>query len=308
MPTTTPPAIPWLARLSNLKTGRGPTGKPAPHKPVMLLVLADLVEAGELTTPRVPFNVYLTQRFRDYWSLVAARQPGSPDIRQPFYHLHSAGVWQPLTADGQPSGALATTRLCDLDPELWTLMQLADFRLALRKALIARYFEPLEQVGLCASLGLPVPDTAEIAAICDDAAAWKSAQQKGRDSRFKSTVLAGYHYTCALTGYRLMTETSALVQAAHIEQHARTGNDDPKNGLALTPDAHWLFDNGLWTVRPAGDALLVEVKHDAFAETGGDRLQAKHGQPLHFHPSASLRPAVEFLRWHARRWHFGAAA
>lgn len=306
MPTTSSTSATWLARLANLSRGNGPTGKPAPHKPLMLLVLCDMVEAGELAGPRVPYDLYLTQRFRDYWSFVAARQPNVPDIRQPFYHLHSDGVWQPLTAEGLPSGAKATTRQCDMDPGLWGLLHDPAFRLELRKLLVARYFEPGEQVGLCARLSLPVPDTAEIAAISADADAWKAAQKKGRDGRFKSTVLAGYHYTCALTGYRLMTEGGALVQAAHIEQHAHSGNDDPRNGLALTPDAHWMFDNGLWTVRPAGDHLLVQVKLGAFDESG-ERLRAKHGQPLHFHPSASLRPAVEFLRWHARHWHFGAA-
>lgn len=102
-----------------------------------------------------------------------------------------------------------------------------------------------------------------------------------------------------------MTEGGALVQAAHIEQHAHAGNDDPNNGLALTPDAHWLFDAGLWTVWPAGDQLLVQVKLGAFDESG-DRLRSRHGQPLQFHPGATLRPAAEYLRWHARHWGFGA--
>ena len=44
----------------------------------------------------------------------------------------------------------------------------------------------------------------------------------GRDSRFKSDVLGGYYFTCALTGYRLDTETTSIVQAAHIHQHAVT--------------------------------------------------------------------------------------
>ncbi len=294
----------WLDRLSALKVGRGPTGMPAPHKPVMLLSILDLVEAGELATPTVAFNVFLTQRFRDYWGLLAARQPRAPDIALPFHHLHSDGVWAPQTASGLPSGSKATTRQCAIEPTLWPLLCDAPFRRDLRMRLIARYFEPMEQVALCARLALPVPDTAEIARVAADAAGYRALQQKGRDGRFKSLVLAGYQYTCAWSGYRLMTDTSALVQAAHIEQHAQTGNDDPRNGLALTPDGHWMFDNGLWSVRPAGDALLIEVKAGAFAESGGERLLARHGQPLVFHAAATLRPEREFLRWHARRWGF----
>lgn len=295
----------WLAKLTNLSVGRGPTGRPAPHKPLMLLAILDLVEAGELATPLVPFNVFLTQRFRDYWGLLAARQPHAPDIRLPFHHLHSDGVWQPLTADLQFSRAKATTRNCEIAADLWLLLQDSEFRRELRLCLIARYFEPLEQVALCARLDLQAPDTAAVAQIRADAAQFRAAQQKGRDGRFKSQVLAGYHYTCALTGYRLMTETGAIVQAAHIEQHAHAGNDDPRNGLALTPDAHWMFDNGLWTARQRGDDLLIEVKGGAFAESGGARLQVRHGQPLVFHLAATLRPDPGYFQWHAGRWGFG---
>lgn len=291
----------WLLRLTNLKLGKGPTGKPAPHKPIMLLCLLDLIDSGELTGPLVAFDVHLTQRFRDYWSLVAARQPSAPDMALPFHHLSSDGVWRTLTADGAPSAARATTQLCEVVPDLWAELQDAGFRLAVRKALIIRYFEPLEQVALCARHELAVPDTVEVHAVEADAAAWKAMQQKGRDSRFKSEVLAGYNFTCALTGYRLMTERAAIVQAAHIEQHATTGNDDPRNGLALTPDAHWMFDNGLWTVKPVGEALVVEVRAEGFDESDG-RLRARHGLPLVFHPLARLRPKVEYLRWHWGRW------
>jgi len=35
-------------------------------------------------------------------------------------------------------------------------------------------------------------------------------------------------------------------------------NDNPENALALTRDAHWMFDEGLWTVdsRPASEQLV----------------------------------------------------
>ena len=107
-------------------------------------------------------------------------------------------------------------------------------------------------------------------------------------------------FTCALTGYRLDTETTSIVQAAHIHQHAVSGNDDPRNGLALTPDAHWMFDAGLWTVIPKGDDLLVHVSHGRFSESSphGRLLTAFDGQPLHFHDHARLRPDPAHLAWH----------
>jgi putative restriction endonuclease len=168
------------------------------------------------------------------------------------------------------------------------------------------YFTPREQVMLCARLGLPVPETAEIDALRDQAEEFKARQKKGRDSRFKSDVLGGYYFTCALTGYRLDTETTSIVQAAHIHQHAISGNDDPRNGLALTPDAHWMFDAGLWTVIPKGDDLLIRVATGKFTESSphGRTLAAFDAKPLQFHKCARLRPDPDHLAWHRTKHKF----
>ncbi len=220
--------------------------------------MIDLIEAGEIGADGlVPYDVRLVSRFRDYWELVLERQRNSPDIPMPFHALggEQDRIWTRLTSDGAPSHAKTTSRLAVLDPDLNRLLHDASFRREARRTLVSIYFTPKEQVMLCARLGLPVPKTGEIEALRQDAETFKASQRKGRDSRFKSEVLGGYHYPCALTGYRLDTEKGTLVQAAHIHQHARSGNDDPRNGLAPTPDAHWMFDAGLWTAVPNGDDL-----------------------------------------------------
>jgi putative restriction endonuclease len=278
----------------------------------MLLTVIDLIEAGEIGPDGlVLYDVLLVSRFRDYWELVLDRQRNAPDIPMPFHALGGDRdqIWTRLTADGTPSHAKSTTRLCRLDPELALLLADPAFRRAARRTLVSIYFTPQEQVMLCARLGLPLPDTGEIEVFQRDADAFKASQRKGRDSRFKSEVLGGYHYTCALTGYRLDTETSSLVQAAHIHQHARSGNDDPRNGLALTPDSHWMFDAGLWTAVPKGGHFLVKVAKGRFQEgsVDGRTLLGREGMPLMFDPRARLRPGGEFLEWHGRSCFLGAA-
>lgn len=156
---------------------------------------------------------------------------------------------------------------------------------------------------LCARIGLPIPTTSAVQALRKDADAFRARQKKGRDSRFKSDVLSGYYFTCALTGYRLDTESSSLVQACHIHQHARSGNDEPNNGLALTPDAHWMFDAGLWTVLPNRDQFLIYVAKDRFKESSpyGQCLIRFDRKPLHFHQHAKLRPEAKHFAWHQKR-------
>jgi putative restriction endonuclease len=98
------------------------------------------------------------------------------------------------------------------------------------------------------------------------------------------------------------------VQACHIHEHSKSGNDDLNNGLALTPDAHWMFDQGLWTAVPKGDHFLIKVAIGRFEESSPfDRsLLQSHGNPLHFYPSARLRPDAKHLEWHRKHHKFSA--
>jgi len=298
----------WLGKFANLNAARTGARGIAPHKPLMLLSVIDLIEAGDIPDGWVKYDVRLVSRFRDYWELVLERQRNQPEIPMPFHALGGAKdqVWKTFTECGEPSKAKVTTRLCYLDPELFACLQDAGFRRKARETLVSIYFTPREQVMLCARLGLPVPKTAAITALKEDAAEFKARQKKGRDSRFKSDVLGGYYFTCALTGYRLDTETTSIVQAAHIHQHAVSGNDDPRNGLALSPDAHWMFDAGLWSAFLKGDEFIIQVALGRYSESSphGRLLSAYHQQALTFHTHARIRPDAKHFEWHRSKYHF----
>ncbi len=292
----------WLGKLANLNAARTSGLGIAPHKPLMIFSVIDLIEMGILRDRWVAYDADLVTRFRDYWDHVVERRRNLPEITMPFNALGGErdAVWERFDEHGNPSKSKLTTRLCHLDPDLHDCLLIPDFRLSARRVLIATYFTPPEQVSLCARFGLPVPDTAEMAEFAKDRQAFKVSQKKGRAIGFRAEVGSGYRYTCALTGYRLDTETGTLVQAAHIHQHAKSGNDDPRNGLALTPDAHWMFDAGLWTAEPKGDAFIVRVAQGCFQEAAGEgrSLLDRDGKGLVFDPYARLRPGVEFLEWH----------
>jgi predicted restriction endonuclease len=70
-----------------------------------------------------------------------------------------------------------------------------------------------------------------------------------REARFRLTVVPAYNDTRALTGYRCVTvNAGSIVDAAHIHQFADSRNNHPQNGLALSNNAHWMFDVGLWSL------------------------------------------------------------
>ena len=67
--------------------------------------------------------------------------------------------------------------------------------------------------------------------------------------------VVAYKHTCALTGYRMTTldmgGMESIVDAAHIHAFSDSRNNDPRNGLALSKNAHWQFDRGLPRRQPA---------------------------------------------------------
>jgi putative restriction endonuclease len=87
----------WLHKLATLRIDRA-RGNPAPHKPLLLLVILEMAEKGEITSRDVSLSPDLAFRFSVFWSIVAQRRNQPPEVRLPFHHLGSSGIWQPMTA------------------------------------------------------------------------------------------------------------------------------------------------------------------------------------------------------------------
>jgi putative restriction endonuclease len=168
-----------------------------------------------------------------------------------------------------------------------------------RRLLVASYFRPEEQLALFELMGMPVPTNSELKRELQKALR-AEAERQGREARFRLSVVAAYNYTCALTGYRLTTVTAgSIVDAAHIHQFADSRNNDVRNGIALCKNAHWLFDQGLWSVT---DEYCVVVAVGKFAEDSPDQksLLQYHGESIHLPKDPSLWPNSLHLSWHRK--------
>ncbi|MCU0792481.1 MAG: HNH endonuclease [Opitutaceae bacterium] len=295
----------WLGKLTRLRAANGKATNgvsgPAPHKPLLLLSILDLAESGKLPGRTIARTPELVLRFRELGTLVADRWPTRLDLRLPFYHLKTQGFWQAFTAEMRPAQAADSCMVIELDPIFFELLEDRDFRVRARLVLVSHYFTEVEQAALFEFLGMVVGGTSgEANHVLTKALA--DGKRKGRSARFQVRVVDDYFHTCALTGYRCFTTDGAsIVDAAHIEPWAATGNDDLTNGLALSKSAHWMFDAGLWTV---DDDLRVVVNPTRFTEAGPEALQlrAAAGRHLQFAPQARLRPAVDSLRRHRLRF------
>lgn len=285
----------WLKILFRLRVDRS-TGDPAPHKPLLLLVLLDLADAERLPQDVLALTADLSFRFATYWSVVAQRRSQRPDVRLPFHHLSSDGLWTALTAEGVPSTSSRTTRLAQMDPSFSAFLRCAETRQEARQILIGQYFQPDERIALCAMMGIEC--FGGVTTDGGDATKQGEAVEKGRVGRFRIQVVDAYGYACALTGHRLTTiEAGSLVEAAHIHQFAISGNNDITNGVALNRNAHWLFDAGLWTL---SDDYKVMVAVGEFDEQSpeGKPLRSYHGHSLRLPRDSRCWPNILHIRWH----------
>ena len=221
----------WLAKLAKLKVDMA-HGDPAPHKPLLLLVVLELAERGSLPKDVLPLTPELAFRFCTYWSIVASRRSQKPDVRYPFYHLKSDGIWSPLAQDGQPTTERFSARYAAMPSDFVAFANDPISRDMGRRILIAKYFRPYERLNLYALVGMPIPSGDETVRDANYKGP-QEAQQQGREARFRLNIVAAYNYTCALTRYRLTTITGgSIVDAAHIHQFSDSRNNDPRNGLA----------------------------------------------------------------------------
>src|SRR4051812_15293140 len=104
----------WLSVMGRLNVSRSKSG-PAPHKPLLLLVLLELSEQGELPAGVLQLTPELAFRFFSYWSIVAHRRTQPPDVRLPFYHLQTDGFWSAHRADGGLADGPRSTRYAAYD-------------------------------------------------------------------------------------------------------------------------------------------------------------------------------------------------
>ena len=132
-----------------------------------------------------------------------------------------------------------------------------------------------------------------------------TAQRLKRDAQFRTRVLPAYQYRCAVTqvGYRDFQRApfGGLVEAAHFRPvgAGHQGRDDVRNGVALTPTVHRLFDGGVLAFEYVGEALLLRVSQDtgSFDLMG---LRLVDGASISLPSDPDVRPDPAVVNYHRR--------
>lgn len=87
----------YLKKFANLRIDRS-HGRPAPHKPILLLSIIELIERRVISTNKIELTPDVVSTFLNYWNALYPDQKGI--VALPFFHLKSDGFWHLLPNAG----------------------------------------------------------------------------------------------------------------------------------------------------------------------------------------------------------------
>lgn len=302
----------YIHTFSTLNVNRS-GGRISPHKPVMLLAVLALAEAGQLKENKILYNQNLRDIFKSFFQIVA--QPGD-DCKPyyPFFHLKTDTFWhlKPIAGKEAIVEALSTVRgpsqitenieYAFLDDALFGLIMSAPDREILKQALMDRWFPTYrEQLRTVAAeeLQIAVYETSlkEHKKAAEDGSKYSS---RVRDAAFSRVVREAYDYRCAASGWRvILPDGSVMVEAAHLIPFAESQDNDPCNGIALAPNFHWALDRGI--IAPGPDLKWHVSKQLDRRNRDFQELVDLDKKPLLLPRDKKFYPRMDGLEWRLKR-------
>lgn len=302
----------YIHRFQHLNVNQA-HGRASPHKICMLLALLDLARSGALKQNSIPYDAGLLERYQLYFNAVkSARDHSNPYF--PYFHLRSEGFWhlhavpgREVVLDAMKTAAshkaiLENVARVSLDEELFALLQSETNIEALGNALAAKWFDRgLQDLTAVVAQGKKISSYEQ--KLRDLQLGEKEVQDAPefvRNPAFRRIVTEIYDYRCAATGRRLILPNGiAMVEAAHIHPFSEAADDDPRNGLALTPDMHWAMDKYLiapgpdykWHVSKSLDDRIPDYRI----------LTDLAGKSLFLPTEQRMYPKRETLEWRLQR-------
>jgi len=305
----------FLYRLTRLNRANTPYGK-APHKPVLLISILELIERGIITQNKICVDTDLVGTFQENWRLLV-NTLHSADFTQPFYYLQSEKI------DGRQFWFLQPKPGCQINAyirSVKTLSEVLDYgyfaddifllltdalsRNLLSNTLLDTYFPNIKQAFLSAKRsGGGYMNDMESYVLNEPEVNYRTVKIETEEDEFvrgglfKKLVPKVYNNTCCITGMRLESSFGhSFIDACHIMPFSVSHNDKVNNGIALCPNLHRAFDRGLITID--NDYRVVTSAH--LIENAGHPYSLKlfSGMQIRLPSGWQYYPEKENLEWH----------
>lgn len=300
-----------MEKITLIKRG-GTRYGPAPHKAILLLSIIDIIENQRLKENKIRIDQNLIESFKRNWKLLVSPDR-SYDIGKPIYHLQNDGFWNTITKEGKKleqvisseRQLIAKLSHGSFQKELFGLLQ-DNHNLALfRMVLIDTFFSLKKKKYIKKLPALFNEIDLEILEEATPIYRKHITTNEGfvRSWKFRNYVLNAYNKTCSISDLKV-EPNYALIEAAHIKQHAKFGIDSITNGIALSVHLHRAFDNGLIGI--SEDYKVLVQNNKIFKENISSPFNIRQfeGKQIALPETLKYYPSQENLSWHRERFGF----
>ncbi len=309
----------YIKAFSHLRQDRARSkdyGGPAPHKPVLLLSIIDMIDHNQIISPVIQITPELVLSFKTHWSLLVDTQYVM-NLAQPFYHLHNepARFWH-LTANSGYEKSMELGRksfnslvqvieCAEIDQDLYDLLRDKSNRNIFIHLLLENYFPDKTSYYFNSSRDNQDYIHAIERKITESSPLDYIAEYDNLDDEerfigggiFKKVVPCIYNYTCCVSGWRMDALADVqLIDAYHIVPFKVSHNDTISNGIPLCPNLHRAFDRGLFSI----DQDFRVLVSDKFIETDNHPYGIKQfdGKRILLPEDKQCYPNLANFNWH----------
>jgi putative restriction endonuclease len=299
----------YCKRFANL--GVCKKGGNAPHKPILLLSIIDLIDQGIINENQIYVSDNLLKTFEKYWNVLAS-DPWKKGLYYPFIRLKRDGFWHITPKSGfkgsepkTPEKLKEAVEYASLDSELFNLLQEPHYRAELIDTLIAAWFssnkkliEDILQVNqYFLNFSEEEIETSAESGHFDREPKFYLRKSAFRNALFRKAVVHIYDYRCAFCRLKVMrTITQNIVDGSHIKPFSQFYDNQIDNGISLCKNHHWAFDKGWFAI---DDNYRIIVANDLEEESPNAKpMKDFHSQTILLPTAKKYLPRLESLQWH----------
>lgn len=317
----------YIYQLGKLNRGFNKGLGYAPHKPVLLLSLIELIQKGDIISNKIFITPELVITFKDNWKKLVVTGH-KENFALPFFHLRSESFWH-LKSKTQFQEFLTSSKsiksfksltenilYAEIDYSFFQLLQQPNENSFFTNYLLEKYFPETKQQynSVIPSLFVEIENQ-----ILNESPEVYSLQIKELQSTldetdfqeelfvrggvFKKKVPEIYDYTCCISGLKIETtadRTIQMIDACHIVPFSISRDDTIPNGISLCPNLHRAFDRGLITINKD---FVVRVSPILKENDSTYSIRQFDGISIQLPKSEKWYPSIEALKWHKREMY-----
>lgn len=293
----------------------------APHKPILLLSIIQLIAKGVITSNRIFITPELILTFKQNWNQIVETRH-SRNFSLPFFHLRSEPFWYLVARPGREIITTSSKSIksfkslkesiafAEIDRDLFFLLQEIPSQLLFEQLLIENYFPHVKQNYKRPQINyeeerieneiLNEPKENYLNHIRNLQEILEEDEYEEeifvRGGMFKKTIPKIYDFTCSITGMKIESSYNVqMIDACHIYPFSISNDDTVTNGIALSPTLHRAFDRGLITIN---SNYLVRVSPTVDENGSSFTISQYEGQQIILPEKEKWYPSIEALNWH----------